>query len=627
MRKGSLKLLLSMALLAIGTTVYAASPVISQLPIVVISDHENNLSGTQDWNLFVFTDAFSFADYATDADTPAGNLKWTFMVGAGGTGSLTINGIDPITDSADALNPTTPLNGSATTATFRETTLSPTSGTAPYPTPTAITSSLGAPTDINLDGTDDTLVGELVITLLAADDQGTVDGLDTADTFVWTYDTDLTTTPATDDLVDAGMPFTDLPLEIGTDDPPAPGSPDWYYRAWSAGGGSSTLTANWLNDSTSGTTGGPTPYSSFTITGAGSSTKPGSIGGASYGEWIAPGDATALFAPGKVYSVRAAMGQDVAKTSNDSPRIGIQENTVANVNQTYVINAPTNVSGIGDSPFLPAAGSTKQYLSTEDPIDADVTANSTTGDGNDVYYLLNFDYINLIDAATITGSLTSYEVGNSDSTTYNQNQVQVTNGRYGAGYNEFDDWGFLQGGALPLVGGGTVLTGVQSYNATTSEVTIVTPNTADGTANIAFAEMTNFAGTANVDDLQVTQGAAYRADYSIAMDGGSAPGVSVGNTYGIPALRLRTATPIPSFSIEYIVTPRNTNAFPTEGTVSTISMYWTASTQFADGTSVGEENDAQMVFGVMDFEWTDGTATLSGLRVYELNSSDPNVDY
>jgi 2-keto-3-deoxy-6-phosphogluconate aldolase len=330
------------------------------------------------------------------------------------------------------------------------------------------------------------------------------------------------------------------------------------------------------------------------------------------------------------------LGVSGAKTANDQPRIGIEENLVGNVNQTYSINAPRTFSTAnGDaaalnglaSPFVPAVGSTMQYLTTYDPIDADVTNNSTLGDGNDLYYLFRFDFINIISLAELTASLTSFEVASVDTATYNTNETSIA--RYGSTYNAFDDWSQLQGGSISLVGGGTILTSVTSATATAGSVVIVTPNTNQLSSTVpeAFVEMTNANGTADIDDLNVVEGAAYRADYSIAMDGGSSAGVIPGNTYGIPALRLRTATPIPTFSIEYIVTPRNTNAFPTEGVAATLSMYWTASSQFAAGTSANEEDDAQMVFGVLDSEFTDGTCTLSGLRIFEVNSDDPNVDY
>jgi hypothetical protein len=625
MRKGSLKLLLSTALLALGTTVYAASPVLSTLPIVVISDLENQ-SSTEDWNLFVFTDAFAFADYASDADTPASALKWTFDIGAGSTGSLTINDVADITTSSDdPANPASPINTVAD-ATFREVTLSPGLSTDPitvaFPTPSAITPTMGQAADIDGDGNDDKLVGELVVSFMVADDQNDIAEVASANTFVWTYDTDLAgASQVEDQLIDQGLPFVDLPLDLGTGTP-GPGVADWFYRNWSSGGGGSALTADWLTDAVSGT---QARLSAFEITGAGNASQNGSFG-AAYGEWISPGDPTSLFAPGNVYAVRAAFGLDGTKQDTDQPRIGIAENTTANINQTYVVNAPSTVVGIGDSPFLPAAGSTKQYLSVVDPVDADVAQNASGGT-QDLYYLFNFDFVNVIAVAVRTATMTSYEVASGDSAAYNANESVIET--YGSSGNTFADWEQIPPIApLTLIGGSTLLVDAQSVVAAAGLVTITVANQTDSSANISFAEVSNVDdGAEDLDDLEVVAGAAYRADYEIAMNGGTQPGVSGGNTLGIPSLRLRSATVIPSYSIEYAVNPRNTNIFTADDTAAILEMYWTASTQFAPGSSIGEENDQQMVFGVQDFEWTDGTATMQSLTIYLLNADDPNVDY
>jgi hypothetical protein len=624
MRKGSLKLLLSAAVMAVGTSVFAASPVLKTLPIIVISDVEDNI--TQDENLFQFTEAFLFDDYVTDDDTPVSALKWTFDIGAGGVGDLEINGIGSITASSDdPANPSSPINTVAS-ATFREIDLSDPAGSAPYATPVEITPSMGQPADIDGDLVDDKLVGELVVTFMVADDQNDIAAVGSTDTFVWTYDTDFGAAVPIDQLIDQGLPFVDLPLDLGTGTP-LPGVADWFYRSWSQGGGGSALTANWLTDAVSGT---QARLSAFEITGAGNASQNGSFG-AAYGEWIAPGDPTSLFAPGKIYSVRAAFGLDATKTASDQPRVGIAENLVANINQTYVVNAPSTVDLTGGTglvhPFLPAAGSTKQYLSTVDPVDADVAQNAPGGT-LDLYYLFNFDFVNLISVAVRTATLTSYEVGSGDSATYNANESAIETYGAAVGNNTMDDWAQIPPvGAISLVGGATVLTDVSSITTLSGSIAIAVANQTDGSADISFAEVSNFDGVDDINDLNVVAGAAYRADYAIAMDGGTQPGVSAGNTLGIPTLRLRTATPIPSFSIEQAVNVRNTNIWATEGTDSTIELYWVASTQFAPGSGIGQEDDAQMVFGVQDFEWTDGTATLNGLTIYEVNADDPNIDY
>jgi hypothetical protein len=66
----------------------AVAPVVSDIPDVVISDSEDNIGGT-DNNYFVFTNAFTFDNYVSDADTPVNTLKWSFDEGTDGSGDAT----------------------------------------------------------------------------------------------------------------------------------------------------------------------------------------------------------------------------------------------------------------------------------------------------------------------------------------------------------------------------------------------------------------------------------------------------------------------------------------------------------------------------------------------------------
>jgi len=126
---------------------FAAAPVISGLPDIQIGDDENSQSS--DSNLFVFSDAFSFDAYVSDADTPDALLKWSFgefenpgLVGP----EYTVNGVGPLVygDTAIATqqalgNPLAvdPLlnriDASSDLATFRDILFSPPAGSAPYP--------------------------------------------------------------------------------------------------------------------------------------------------------------------------------------------------------------------------------------------------------------------------------------------------------------------------------------------------------------------------------------------------------------------------------------------------------------------------------------------------------------
>jgi hypothetical protein len=639
MRKGSLKLLLSAVVMAVGASAFAASPVLKTLPTIVISDQEDNVTATVDLNLFVFTDAFAFADYATDADTPASGLKWTYQVGVTGTGDISINDIDSTTAGADdPADPASPINTVAT-ATFREIALSPGTGTTggPFPTPSEITTpDTPAPSDVNGDGIDDKLVGELAVTFFVADNQATLSAVASKDTFVWTYDNDFGSTAAVyDSLLDNGMDFTAVDLIIGTGTGSG-GDPDWYYENWTSPLQGSQQYPDWLSDAVSGTQ-GSSPYSAFEITGS-TAGSPAWFA-AALGAWYAPTLDVAYLAPGKVYSARAGLGLNDTKTATDQPRIGIQENTVANVNQTYVVTGASsnvlNSSEAGPHPFLASAGSTREYLSTVDPLDADVVDNGT---GDNLPYLFKFDYVNPTSAIR-TAAMTSFEVGSADSTDYNSAAASIKVYGSGGGETNFSGvWAETPFSAtqvpLDFGGGDTLLAAAASVTVNAGDIAVAVNDqsfAANGGNNISFGQTSNLAlGGAVIDDLEVIAGAAYRADFSIAMNGGSQPAeFTFGgrNPLGLPTVRLGAQTPIPSFSIEYFVSPRNTNLFTADDVPATLEMYWTAATQFAGGTSVGEENDQGLVFGVQDLEFTDGTATMQGLEVFEVTNDDPNVDY
>jgi hypothetical protein len=128
---------------------FAAAPVISGLPDIQVGDMED--SGATDSNLFVFSDAFKFSDYVTDADTPDNQLKWSFgestnnNMSTGQNSQYTINGVDAVLkgDAAIAADEAlgyplvksgaNQINSSSDFATFRDIVFSPTSGSAPYP--------------------------------------------------------------------------------------------------------------------------------------------------------------------------------------------------------------------------------------------------------------------------------------------------------------------------------------------------------------------------------------------------------------------------------------------------------------------------------------------------------------
>lgn len=152
MKKG-LKALLVATVLSCATAAFAAAPTIGTIPDVRIGDQEppEALQHT-DANFFVFTDAFSFDEKVTDADTPKADLRWSFDEGDNPvTGNVAdgrwfqVNGFDSVhlgsADMAtcqsggftDHVLPTNDLRDVSAFATFRDVILSPlVPGTLPF---------------------------------------------------------------------------------------------------------------------------------------------------------------------------------------------------------------------------------------------------------------------------------------------------------------------------------------------------------------------------------------------------------------------------------------------------------------------------------------------------------------
>lgn len=130
------------------TPAFAAAPIISGLPDITVGDLEDSVS--TDSNLFVFSNAFQFSAYVSDADTPDTLLKWSFgeytnpdLAGP----EYQINGKGPINNGDTAIaneelngfpnakNPANPLNQSSDFASFRDILFSPGTGGGPFPSP------------------------------------------------------------------------------------------------------------------------------------------------------------------------------------------------------------------------------------------------------------------------------------------------------------------------------------------------------------------------------------------------------------------------------------------------------------------------------------------------------------
>jgi len=132
----------------LASSAFAAAPVISNIPDVIIGDQEDNV-GT-DNNFFVFTNAFNFDNYVSDLDTSKASLQWSFDEGddnvAPNTRWFAINGKQAVhlgtaeiaSSGNTGHNPPAPANELRSVsqfASFRDIVFSP-SGSGPFPAPT-----------------------------------------------------------------------------------------------------------------------------------------------------------------------------------------------------------------------------------------------------------------------------------------------------------------------------------------------------------------------------------------------------------------------------------------------------------------------------------------------------------
>jgi len=154
MIKGYKSLLVTAIALAGISASHASAPVLQDLPDVIIGEKEDNI-GT-DNNYLVFTNAFQFDNYVSDAETPdKSQLKWSFdedsyVPGPGGADSdarwFAINGktalhAGPAEEAADGSTGAphalpavgNELRAAGPGATFRDIVFSPLAGSAPFP--------------------------------------------------------------------------------------------------------------------------------------------------------------------------------------------------------------------------------------------------------------------------------------------------------------------------------------------------------------------------------------------------------------------------------------------------------------------------------------------------------------
>jgi len=658
--------------MALGTAVFAASPVLDPLPVIVISDEENN--STIDYNLFVFTSAFTFGDYVADGDTPDNQLAWSFYydpVAVGNTGSLQVNNVGPLANIANATAPgASAISFAGVTyladANLRETTLSPAAGSAPFPAP-----GTGTTDDVNNDGYPDKVVGELAVTFFVVDDQASVAGLDSQDTIVYTIDTNPAGTGAPapafgpaggpalqtgglgDALVDAtGVPaivFAPQPLVVTTA-ANALGVNAWKYTSWTGLVGTTGAATNWFWDATSATE-GTSPFTTLNILGGTSTVPTTAQFGMSFGDWSNQGAPDAQYEAGNLYSVRATLGWAVragntagtpGKNSSDVWRIYSRENTLGSLNNSLEIAG----SSLQSSPHLAAAGSTKAYQLISNPPDSELVRPSS-GPNTQLFYTVGYDFMNVVSGGNfITARLSSFEIGEIARAAYQSNAAPVKVFGNGVGEAAFDGsvnphtagwqgWGVEQNGPAAFGLLGAIPASGISFGPGSVAMVIPAGN------NLEFVTLSNFAS------IRIVSGA-YSGDQAFLNDVGSLDGLIPDAVYmtesvvtnapaaaNRPEFFFRANYFDQAFQLKGEVYPqkfsgieRVTQAFPS-GNNATFQLHFTAAEQFATtpGTLVGSEDDLQFVIGTVESSAHGGTVTLTKQRLILLGENDPNVDY
>ncbi len=196
---------------------FAAAPVISNIPDVIIGDAEDNI-GT-DNNFFVFTNAFNFDNFVSDLDTPKSSLQWSFDEGddnvAPNTRWFEINGKQAVHLGTSEIassgntghNPPAPANELRSVsqfASFRDIVFSP-SGSGPFPAPTEPDKSdHAAGKVVTFYVSDGTNVASKSILVATRDNQ--YDALSGGSQFTQVYDDPLTGTSTSGWFLEAGIP-------------------------------------------------------------------------------------------------------------------------------------------------------------------------------------------------------------------------------------------------------------------------------------------------------------------------------------------------------------------------------------------------------------------------------------
>jgi hypothetical protein len=565
MRKGLLLTLIVGALVLSTNVARAAAPVINEIPIIIISDLEDNTASV-DNNRFVFDNAFNFSDMVTDADTPEANLMWSFdydPAGSGQVGNININGIARL-DVAGSGNPDAPgsldIRAAGAAASFREVNLSPLPEASPYADPGA-GSTVAVPGFGNLNN----VVGDLAVTYYVSD--GTAN--DSDGSFVFTTNSAFIT--GTPDTVVSGLPTLSFsPVSLT----------GWTFTP---GDGSFVAAAS------SGTTGGL----QITLPSAVPTTSLALYTGI----WSNNALASYLYAANTLYAVRAGLaataGQDAAAQTR--LRVGALGGTIDN---GFVINESNPAD-----PFN-FTGTATNYLAYFRPADLDTNGQNQAA----------FDSLDNGNAAGRTVTLSTLESASTDPATYLGSASTVPGSSFTGG--GFGSWTYVNFGVLTF-GSVTVTDNTGTSGTASGRI----QHTDSGTGSLgAAAEWVN---PATADLMETAAGATYRSVWTFADDDGA------GNDGSYVRVRLRNGYTDPSLSIEYEmrgVGPLfDTVGDNVQGTYDT---FWVGPSISGTPGAGNIGDDLIHAFGLFNFAAQpqhDGTADLFSVRTEELGPDDPNV--
>jgi hypothetical protein len=576
MRKGFLLTLLAAAVIfSVTAPVNAAAPVLGEVPVVVMSDIESRV-GSTDNNVFEFTDAWTFADYVTDSDTAEGSLQWSFDYDpllSGNVGTIEINGIDRLNvPTGDPLNPGAfDIRAAGATATYRETTLSPTAGTPPFPDPS------GTPGTIpGITGTVE-IAGSLTVTYFVSD--GT--DFDMDDSFVYAVDTG---------IADVGPPDT-VPMGVPTLSFTGESLTGWTYQQ---GGPATPTGADFIGGATSGTTGGlqhNLPQA-----------QPGSFTTQVYSAWFNGGLATFVHANNTLYGIRSTLSNNFSQDGAAQTRIrvealapttdGDQEFTIACTAAGHPFNIPTTP---------------RQYLAYWRSLDL-----GTAGVGQQGAAFDAIDNGNAAGARTVTMSV--FEVGSTDPANYLGSPNSVPGGNYTGG--GFGGWTYTNFGPLTFLGatffeGGTSGTASGRLQHTDNDPAGGTDP--GGAAEWAIGEQV----PAGNDLIETSAGAVYSAEWDIAQSD-TVP----------PQFRWNTRAATPAGSTLTVIRNTSTGFSGTPATPDTFRNFWVGH-NFSGAAGAGNRDDDNLhAWGMVNFAGAGtrgGTIDLFEVRMDELAADDPNV--